>query len=229
VGLIGEADGTTLFLDEIGELAPHLQAHLLRVLDAGGEYQRLGDSATRRADLRFVAATNRPLDELKHDFAARLSQRIEIPGLDARREDIPLLIRHLLDKAFRAKPELGTQFVDERNGLARTDPQLIEWLVAAPVHAPPARARPTRVIALSTSRENFLAPTSELEAELDLPVATSPTGEDMPDRAAVDAALSAATGNVSRAARALGLKNRFALYRLMKGYGIAVPQKDDET
>jgi hypothetical protein len=56
-GLIGEADGSTLFLDEIGELPAALQAHLLRVLDAGGAYQRLGDARPRRADLRVVAAT----------------------------------------------------------------------------------------------------------------------------------------------------------------------------
>ena len=70
-GLIGEADGTTLFLDEIGELPAAPQAHLLRVLDRNGEYQRLGDSRPRCADLRVVAATDRAVSELKHDFAAR--------------------------------------------------------------------------------------------------------------------------------------------------------------
>src|SRR6185369_7117992 len=98
-GLIGEADGSTLFLDEIGELPVHMQAHLLRVLDRGGEYQRLGDSRAQRADLRVVAATNRPLDALKHDFLARLTLRLEIPSLDERRDDIPLLARHLLRRA----------------------------------------------------------------------------------------------------------------------------------
>src|SRR5262249_46286359 len=57
-GLVGEADGGTLFLDEIGELPEARQAHLLRLLD-GGEYQRLGDPRVRRADVRFIAATNR--------------------------------------------------------------------------------------------------------------------------------------------------------------------------
>src|SRR5262249_4513267 len=57
-GLIAEADGGTLFLDEIGELPAHLSSHLLRVLDRGGEYQRLGESRVRRSDLRVVAATN---------------------------------------------------------------------------------------------------------------------------------------------------------------------------
>ena len=51
-GVIGEADGSTLFLDEIGELSTDLQAHLLRFLDARGEYQKLGDARRRTADVR---------------------------------------------------------------------------------------------------------------------------------------------------------------------------------
>ena len=99
VGLIGEADGGTLFLDEIGELPGPLQAHLLRVLDRGGEFQRLGESRLRHAHLRVVAATNRPVEHLKHDFAARFAFRIELPGLEYRRQDIPLLMLQLLQRA----------------------------------------------------------------------------------------------------------------------------------
>ena len=65
-GLVGEADGSTLFLDEIGELPTELQTHLLRLLD-GGDYQRLGDARRRTANLRVVAATNRPMGQLKPD------------------------------------------------------------------------------------------------------------------------------------------------------------------
>jgi MoxR-like ATPase len=112
-GLLGEANGGVVFLDELGELDPTLQAHLLRVLDAGGEYQRLGDPKPRRADLRFVAATNRPLVELKHDLAARFVQRIELPALGARREDIPLLAR-LLANRTAAQHALPTPILDLR-------------------------------------------------------------------------------------------------------------------
>ena len=98
-GLIGEADGSTLFLDEIGELPDALQTHLLRVLDDGGEYQRLGDARRRHADLRLIAATNRPVRQLKHDLAARLRLRVHLPGLNERPEDVPLLARFLLQRA----------------------------------------------------------------------------------------------------------------------------------
>ncbi|RYE89901.1 MAG: sigma-54-dependent Fis family transcriptional regulator, partial [Myxococcales bacterium] len=94
-GLIGQAHQSTLFLDEFAELPESVQAHLLRVLDAG-DYQRLGDASVRRSDFRLIAATNRPLSALKEDVAARFLLRLRLPGLDDRREDVPLLARHLL-------------------------------------------------------------------------------------------------------------------------------------
>ncbi|MGH7295095.1 MAG: sigma-54-dependent transcriptional regulator, partial [Polyangiaceae bacterium] len=103
-GLVGQADGGTLFLDELAELPAEQQAHLLRVLDAGGEHQRLGDATTRRSDFLLVAATNRPPASIKHDLLARLTLRIQVPRLDARREDIPLLVRALLLHAAEKSP-----------------------------------------------------------------------------------------------------------------------------
>ncbi len=108
-GLVGEADGGTLFLDEFAELPASLQAHLLRVLD-DGEYHRLGDARARRADLRLIAATNRPEQSLKHDVLARLKARIAVPDFDARREDIPLLVAHLLRRQAAGAPALLERF-----------------------------------------------------------------------------------------------------------------------
>lgn len=129
-GLVGEASGGTLFLDEFAELPSSLQAHLLRVLDEG-EYHRLGEARARRADLRLVAATNRPEAALKHDVLARLQGRIELPGLDAQREDIPLLIAHLVRRqAARAPGQLERFFPGgDIHGAPRTTPDLMTALV----------------------------------------------------------------------------------------------------
>src|SRR5262249_11768122 len=130
-GLIGQADGSTLFLDEFAELPASLQAHLLRVLDEG-EYQRLGEATTRRSDFRLVAATNRPEAHLKHDVLARLKLRITAPSLDARREDIPLLITHLCRGHAAADPMIAQRFCPGAARAAR--PRVAPALVHALVH-----------------------------------------------------------------------------------------------
>jgi two-component system nitrogen regulation response regulator GlnG/two-component system response regulator HydG len=230
-GLIAEADGSTLFLDEIGELPAALQAHLLRVLDQGGEYQRLGESKTRQAKLRVIAATNRDLTTLKHDLAARFAARVEVPALSERREDIPLLVRHVLARLVRESPELRARFFDERDDgepVARMDPQLIEALLR---HDYTHHLRELEKLlwrAVSTSRDTFVGLTPEVSAELRLPPASATSGEDA-SAEEIRAALAATSGNVTRTAEKLGLKNRYALYRLLKRHGIEVSATDNEA
>jgi len=98
------ADGGTLFLDEIGELPLDLQAKLLRLLQEG-EFERVGGSQTLKADVRVIAATNRDLarrcrdGQFRPDLYYRLNVfPIEAPALRDRREDIPLLVRHFVQK-----------------------------------------------------------------------------------------------------------------------------------
>jgi len=107
VGRFQLADGGTLFLDEIGELAPELQTKLLRVLQEG-EFERVGGGETLEVDVRIIAATNRDVQEamdagrLRPDLYYRLAVfPVEIPPLRLRREDIPLLVWHFIEKKQR--------------------------------------------------------------------------------------------------------------------------------
>jgi len=98
------ADGATLFLDEVGELSPDVQAKLLRVLQ-DGQYQRVGGTRTLQADVRVVAATNRDLAKevakgrFREDLWYRLNVfPISVPPLRQRKEDIPMLAQFFLDR-----------------------------------------------------------------------------------------------------------------------------------
>jgi PAS domain S-box-containing protein len=101
------ADGTSIFLDEIGELPPELQTKLLRVLQ-DGEFERLGSSSSIKVDVRVIAATNRDLEEevrrgrFRQDLFYRLDVfPITVPPLRDRAEDIPLLTRFFVEKASK--------------------------------------------------------------------------------------------------------------------------------
>jgi formate hydrogenlyase transcriptional activator len=101
------AKGSTLFLDEIGELPLELQAKLLRVLESG-EFERLGSSRTLRSDARIIAATNRVLEEevrkgrFREDLWYRLKVfPITVPPLRVRPEDIPMLVKWFVDQLSR--------------------------------------------------------------------------------------------------------------------------------
>lgn len=101
-GRFALADGGTIFLDEIGELTPPIQAKLLRVLQ-DREFQRVGESTSRKVDVRILAATNQNIDEalkegtFREDLYYRLAGvRIKLQPLRDRPDDIPLLVRHLL-------------------------------------------------------------------------------------------------------------------------------------
>jgi DNA-binding NtrC family response regulator len=101
-GLFHEADGGTIFLDEIGSMSPMLQSRLLRVLQER-EVRRVGDNTPSYVNVRVVAATNEPLEEkmkdgtFREDLYYRLNViAINLPGLRERGEDIPLLVSHFL-------------------------------------------------------------------------------------------------------------------------------------
>lgn len=127
IGRFELAHQGTLFLDEIGELPQNLQTKLLRVLQEG-EFQRLGNPNTIKIDARVIAATNRNLQKAirNGDFREDLYYRlnvfpIEVPPLRERKEDIPLLVRHFINK-YSAKT--GKQIKETSQKVMK---QLIEY------------------------------------------------------------------------------------------------------
>ncbi len=114
-GLIEEAKGSSLFLDEIGDIGSSIQAKLLRVMETS-TFRRLGGNKTLSADVRFIAATNRDLlkmskdGDYRSDLYFRLSPFvITVPPLRERREDIALLAQHFLSRFTRTMPARLTE------------------------------------------------------------------------------------------------------------------------
>ncbi len=128
IGRFEQADGGTLFLDEIGDMPAELQTRLLRVLSEG-EFYPLGSHAPRKVDVRIIAATHQDLESLvaqgrfREDLYHRLNViRIRMPPLRERREDIPRLLRHFLQRAaeeLRVEPK--TLEPEVENYLSRLD------------------------------------------------------------------------------------------------------------
>jgi DNA-binding NtrC family response regulator len=229
-GLIGQADGGTLFLDEIGELPADSQSHLLRVLDSGGEYQRLGEAMLRRSNLRLLAATNRDPSALRADFLARLVVRVEVPPLSERRQDIPLLARHLVVRASESSPDLVGRFLETHaDGFldVRMDSKLVEALLRhdfdmnmrsleALLWRAMAASPGDTILHTPSLFEREAPPSRAPEAAASAPRARNPE----PGALEIREALRAAGGNVALAAKALGLSSRYALYRLLVKLGI---------
>jgi transcriptional regulator with GAF, ATPase, and Fis domain len=120
VGKVQIAQGGTLFLDEIGELPIEVQPKLLRILQEG-TYERLGDPEERRVDVRVIAATNRALDQevregrFRRDLYERLNfVPVRVPPLRKRREDVPALLRHALDRTPAGR---WIELTDDANAL----------------------------------------------------------------------------------------------------------------
>ncbi len=252
VGVVGEADGGTLFLDEVGELAHALQAHLLRVLDSG-EYHRLGESRVRQVDIRLIAATNRPAQELKHDFAARMLLRVNVPGLQERRDDIPLLAQHLMCARARQERKCEPFVATRPNGTSYVRMKL-PFLKALLSHEYTSHIRELERLLLmsaTTSRGDSLQLTKEVEAELgrsdrlgtlqiednESPGESGPvSAHEVPPPSSsirpgelsaeqIQAALDRNNGVLDSTYRELGLRNRFVLHRLIRKHGLVVARR----
>jgi two-component system, NtrC family, response regulator HydG len=216
-GLVGAAHRGTLFLDEFAELPGAAQAHVLRVLDAG-EYQRLGETRQRHSDFRLIAATNRPESALRTDLLARFDFRIRVPGLAARREDIPLILRQLFTVITRDEPALRTRYAGP-DGSPRLASGFVSRLLR---HAFDANVRDLRHLlwrALAESTGDTLE-----WPQLSEPSTSDARGEELP-HAQIERALQAHNGSLEKTWRALGLQNRYALRRLIAKHGLTVARR----
>ncbi len=219
-GLFEEADGGTIFLDEIADTSPHFQSKLLRVVQEG-EIKPVGSSRSIKVDVRIVSATNRSLlhqvrtGAFREDLYYRLSVLpLCLPPLRERREDIPLLVRHFAEVSCqRHKKPLMTVGDDAMHALLeapwpgniRQLQHLIERVV---VTAPGQELTP----------EDFFGQPPALESPTDL---RSVAGEakSQAERARILEALRRTDGNRAKAARALKI-SRASLYNKLRVYGI---------
>jgi len=229
-GLIGEAHGSTLFLDELGQLPVDLQAKLLRVLDDNGEYRRLGVDEALVSDFRLVAATNRPLGEIKEDLLARLKVTLAIAGLNARREDVPLLVMHLLRTMAQRDGEKAVvaRFAQEpaTRGAYRVSLELIDALLRHDYTTNMRELERLLLMALYSSPGDRIELTPDVRAALrpagGAPKPRTPSAKTTPEEtacAAVHAALEASGWNVAAAAATFGW-SRFQMHRKMKACGL---------
>ncbi|MEN8183429.1 MAG: sigma-54 dependent transcriptional regulator [Myxococcota bacterium] len=223
-GLFVEADGGTLFLDEVGELAPSLQVKLLRVLQEE-EVRPLGESKSFQVDVRVIAATARDLEvevaegRFREDLFYRLNVvRVPVPPLRERREDVPVLVDHLV---ARARQTLGKPIRDVADDaltrlLAYSWPGNVRELENV-IERAVILAEGDR-ITLRDLPENVVSPQvrpGTLGAgDLSLRRARKALEADLIERA-----LRATGGNRTHAARLLEISHRALLYKI-KEYGV---------
>jgi DNA-binding NtrC family response regulator len=221
VGRFDRAQRGTLFLDEIGELSLPLQVKILRVLQEK-EFERVGGSEVIKADVRIIAATNRNLDKMveKGEFREDLLYRLKVipinlPPLRERKEDIPLLVEHFIDK-YTKEINPGKLILEKDTmellknydypGNIRELENLIERLIilsANGVIEPSLLPKEILKNAFSSRKEIFLLPPEGINLE-------------EVEESFVRQALELARGNQTHAAKLLGLSRHALIYRLDK-------------
>ncbi len=224
-GYFEEADGGILFLDEIGEMPAVMQAKLLRVLQ-DGEVRRVGGNKTTKVDVRVVSATHRDLAAMvaEGSFRADLMYRlnavtIALPPLRERGDDITLLAHYLLgrccDRAQKKVPGFSPDALWALS-MARFEGNVrqLENEVMRAVALTPA-GEPIRASALSPA----LVPAAAIPPASTNQTVTLRQAVTRAERQAIEAALESTAGNISQAAKLLGL-TRPGLYKVMDRLGL---------
>jgi DNA-binding NtrC family response regulator len=226
-GIFEVADGGTLFLDEIGEISPSTQVKLLRVLQEG-EVQRVGGTDAIKVDVRIIAATNQSLESLveKGSFRPDLYYRLnvfplQVAPLRDRIDDIPLLVSHFIEKAKRltkksvqdlSAPAIALLLAHNWPGNVRELENTIQRMMVVckndmlDVQDIPAEIRGNQTAAATTT--HVLKGISRESTEL-------------VEKRAIADALAKTGGNVTHAAKALGI-SRATMQNKMKAYGLRI-------
>jgi two-component system response regulator HydG len=226
-GLLGAADAGSLFLDEFAELPLPAQAHLLRALDRG-EYQRLGETTTRKSSFRLLAATNRPESALRRDLLERFDFRLRVPALAARREDIPFIARHLFTVMAGDAPDLCARFSGD-GGMPKLSPNFVARLARHPFLGNVRELRSLLWSSLHAATGDVLEwPSSEQQANVETDPGDTAEAADM-TAIKLKRVLDENGGSMEKSFRALGLSSRYALLRLLKKHGITVKRQTSHS
>jgi len=217
-GLFEEANGGTLFIDEIGETAPGFQAKLLRALQEG-EIRRVGESTPVQVDVRVIAATNQDLRKaiserrFREDLYYRLAVvPIRIPPLRERREDVPLLALHFLERFGR---RTGSPKTLAAEAIAR----LVE-------HSWPGNVRELENVIEHSAALSAGAEIRAADVQIEAHAAAAGAGArtlaaavEEAERSTIEAAVIRAGGDLAQVARELGV-SATTLWRKMKRLGV---------
>ena len=232
-GRFALAEGGTVFLDEIGDISPALQVRLLRVLQER-TYEPLGGTATKRANVRVIAATHRDLPALirkgmfREDLFYRLNVvKLDLPPLRRRKEDIPLLVEHFIARFNRrqgravrgvAPDALALLMAHDYPGNVRELENILERAFVVCAGERIGRAHlPPELTGRHASPAVRAVPAGTMTAQM--------RGVEAD---AIRAALEQCGNNRLAAARALGL-HKSTLFRKIKALGIAMPAQDGRS
>jgi len=231
-GRFMQADGGSIFLDEIGETTPTMQAKLLRVLQER-EIQRVGGQETLQVDVRIIAATNQDLEKevaqgnFREDLFYRLNvMQLNVPPLRERREDVPLLAKHFLEEYAQKNRKAIKGFVP----LAMDMLVNYDW----PGNVRELENAIERAVILATGEHitetQLPLKITEQYQDLETPAASNTELLDGThalvdiEKEAILAALSASNGNKAAAARRLGITRR-TFYNKLQSYGLDSKEK----
>jgi transcriptional regulator with GAF, ATPase, and Fis domain len=227
-GLFEAADGGTIFLDEIGDITPKLQAELLRVLDSG-EVRPVGSNSSRKVDIRLIAATNKDLETgvregwFREDLYYRLNVfTVTMPPLRSRLASVPLLAHHFLEKARKKLNKNIIAIEDRAIGAMRSyhwpgnirEMQNVIERAAVLAHDNIIRLEnlPTVFTNISPEEQGEKESLQSFRAERDPHVTKV-------EKALISRYLEEAGGNVSRAAQLANIPRR-TFYRILEKHGL---------